>query len=130
MKAADNLGFEASPLGDNLGEWEVSQRTSTVGTTDLLGVMGGAVCCTLPCAEPFQVRLTSVPRNEQLWKDLQTLSLVSPRPRLPDGSQRQTENIQQTTDNGATGHFARATPAPPRPHAQGTRRVLRVLSRL
>jgi hypothetical protein len=30
MKAADNLGFEASPLGDNLGEWEVSQRTPLV----------------------------------------------------------------------------------------------------
>ena len=30
MKAADNLGFEASPLGDNLGEWEVSQRTQLV----------------------------------------------------------------------------------------------------
>ena len=47
MKAADNLGFEASPLGDNLGEWEVSQRTSTVGTTDLLGVMG--VRCAVHC---------------------------------------------------------------------------------
>jgi hypothetical protein len=73
------------------------------------------VCCTLPCAEPFQVRLTSVPRNEQLWKDLQTLSLVSLRPRLPDGSLRQTENIQQTTDNGATGirscHAGTSAPA-------------------
>ena len=50
MKSA-NLGFEASPLGDNLGEWEV--------------------------------RLTSVPRNEQLWKDLQGVSLVSRPLRRP-----------------------------------------------
>ena len=48
MKAADNLGFEASPLGDNLGEWEVSQRTPWY---DLLDVIGVAVCCALPCAD-------------------------------------------------------------------------------